>query len=83
MKLLVDMNLSLRWVGLLTSAGFDAVHWSSVGPANAPGVQIMAHALANDCVVLTHDSTSARSLPQHTAKSRASCSFEPAMWARM
>lgn len=55
MKLLVDMNLSPRWVDTLIKAGFDAVHWSVVGPANAPDTEIMAFAQANDYVVLTHD----------------------------
>jgi predicted nuclease of predicted toxin-antitoxin system len=54
-KLLVDMNLSPRWVGLLTDAGMEAVHWSSLGPANAPDPEIMAFARSNDYVVLTHD----------------------------
>ena len=54
MKLLVDMNLAPRWVNLLASAGSDAFHWSSVGPANAPDLAIMAYARANDCVVLPH-----------------------------
>lgn len=55
MKLLVDMNLSPRWVGLLTGAGFKSVHWSAVGAKQAPDSEIMAYALANDFVVLTHD----------------------------
>ena len=55
MKLIVDMNLSPRWVGLLAGAGIDAVHWSTVGAKNAPDSEIMAYALANDSVVLTHD----------------------------
>jgi predicted nuclease of predicted toxin-antitoxin system len=28
MKLLVDMNLSPRWVSPLTDAGIKAAHWS-------------------------------------------------------
>jgi predicted nuclease of predicted toxin-antitoxin system len=55
MKLLVDMNLSPRWVGALAAAGIDATHWSTVGPLNAPDAQIMAHAAAHGLVVLTHD----------------------------
>lgn len=55
MKLLVDMNLSPRWLGLLAGAGVEAVHWSTVGAKNATDAQIMAYALANDFVVLTHD----------------------------
>ena len=49
------MNLSPRWVSLLTDAGIQAVHWSAVGAMDAPDAQIMAYALANDFVVLTHD----------------------------
>jgi predicted nuclease of predicted toxin-antitoxin system len=55
MKILVDMNLSPRWVDLLTNAGIKAAHWSALGPADAPDVVIMAFAHANDYVVLTHD----------------------------
>lgn len=55
MKLLIDMNLSPRWVGVLTNAGFEAVHWSIFGTCNAPDSEIMAYASANDYVVLTHD----------------------------
>jgi len=55
MKLIVDMNLSPRWVGLLTGAGMQAVHWSMIGRRNAPDSEIMAYATTNDYVVLTHD----------------------------
>lgn len=55
MKLLVDMNLSPRWVGLLIDAGFEAAHRSSLGPANAPDLEIMAFSKNNGYVVLTHD----------------------------
>ena len=55
MKLLVDMNLSPRWVGKLVDAGFEAMHWSTLGAKNAPDSEIMAYASANDYVVLTHD----------------------------
>jgi len=55
MKLLIDMNLSPRWVSLLTSAGVEAVHWSTLGAANAPDVEIMAFARSQDFIVLTHD----------------------------
>ena len=55
MKVLVDMNLSPRWVGVLIGAGIDAAHCSAVGAHDAPDREIMAHALANDFVVLTHD----------------------------
>lgn len=55
MKLLIDMNLSPRWVQLLNEAGFEAVHWSIIGPINAPDSEIMAYAKINDYVVLTYD----------------------------
>ena len=55
MRLLVDMNLSPRWVDLLAAAGIEAAHWSSLGAANAPDPLIMAYARAHDFVVLTHD----------------------------
>ena len=55
MKLLIDMNLSPRWAGYLSNAGFEAVHWSSLGPRDSSDIAIMAHARAHDYVVLTHD----------------------------
>ncbi len=55
MKLLVDMNLSPRWIIFLADAGIEAVHWSTLGAKNAPDPEIMAYASANDYVVLTHD----------------------------
>jgi len=48
MKLLVDMNLSPRWVDLFAGVGM-------VGAKNAPDSEIMVYASANDYVVLTHD----------------------------
>ena len=55
MKLLVDMNLSPRWIGMLIDAGIEAAHWSTLGANNAPDTEIMAFASANNYVVLTHD----------------------------
>jgi len=55
MKLLVDMNLSPRWVTVLADAGIEANHWSSLGVINAPDSEIMAYAKVNEYVVLTHD----------------------------
>jgi predicted nuclease of predicted toxin-antitoxin system len=55
MKLLVDMNLSPRWVGVLAAANIDAVHWASVGAVDALDSEIMAYARTNGFVVLTHD----------------------------
>ena len=55
MKLLVDMNLSPRWVGVLETADIEAAHWSTLGANYAPDVFIMAYARTHDFVVLTHD----------------------------
>ena len=49
------MNLSPRWVAAIQSAGFDAVHWSSIGSPGAPDKEVLAWAVANDAVLLTHD----------------------------
>ena len=55
MKLLVDMNLSPRWVNLLRGAGWECLHWSQVGRADAHDSEIMTYAAKNDMVVVTHD----------------------------
>ncbi|MDD5581343.1 MAG: DUF5615 family PIN-like protein [Methylobacter sp.] len=55
MKLIVDMNLTPRWVGFLVDAGIEAAHWSTLGVNNAPDSEIMAYASTHDYVVLTHD----------------------------
>jgi predicted nuclease of predicted toxin-antitoxin system len=55
MKLLVDMNLSPRWVSFLAASQIESVHWSFVGAATTPDSEIMAYARAHGYVVLTHD----------------------------
>jgi predicted nuclease of predicted toxin-antitoxin system len=54
-KVLVDMNLSPRWAEALRGAGFEAVHWSSIGPREAPDTELLDYARAQEFVVLTHD----------------------------
>jgi predicted nuclease of predicted toxin-antitoxin system len=54
-KLLVDMNLSPRWVDTLSAAGHEAVHWSTVGSWAASDHEIMLFAREHEYVVLTHD----------------------------
>lgn len=49
------MNLSPEWVSYLDERGFPAVHWSAIGPCNAPDSEIMQWARDNDCIVFTHD----------------------------
>ncbi len=55
MKLLVDMNLSPSWVERLARSGFEAVHWSTIGAATAPDVEILAWANEHDFVLITND----------------------------
>jgi predicted nuclease of predicted toxin-antitoxin system len=54
-KLLVDMNLSPSWVDRLTRHGFEAVHWSTIGAATAPDVEILVWANEHQFVVITND----------------------------
>ncbi|MBH8551732.1 DUF5615 family PIN-like protein [Nostocaceae cyanobacterium CENA357] len=55
MKILLDMNLSPDWVPVLENAGFEAVHWSTIGNPSAIDKVIMTWALTNDYIVFTHD----------------------------
>lgn len=55
MKILLDMNLSPLWVAVLTRAGFETVHWSTVGKQSAPDSELLFWAKKNGYVVLTHD----------------------------
>lgn len=55
MKLVVDMNLSPEWVGLLSRHGWLASHWSEVGDCRAPDSEIMRWARENESVVITQD----------------------------
>ena len=75
MKLLIDMNLSPRWIGLLNHAGWEAVHWSTVGSAIAADSEIMAFAAENDYVVLTHDLDFGQFLQPPTAEDPVSSSY--------
>jgi predicted nuclease of predicted toxin-antitoxin system len=52
---LIDMNLSPGWVAVSNEAGFASVHWTEIGPVDAPDQVIMRFASENDFVVLTHD----------------------------
>jgi hypothetical protein len=49
-KLLVDMNLSPRWIETPGLAGVGAAHWSKLGPASAPDHVIFRHAAEHDFI---------------------------------
>jgi predicted nuclease of predicted toxin-antitoxin system len=55
LSILIDMNLSPDWVAFLGKHGWSAVHWSKVGDPRASDREIMDWALANGCLVFTHD----------------------------
>ena len=55
MNVLVDMNLSPSWVERLVRQGLDAVHWSTIGAATAPDVEILTWANEHHFVVITND----------------------------
>jgi len=55
MKLLLDMNISPRWVDFFQKHGIYAVHWTTLGSPDAADSQIMAFACEHEYVVFTHD----------------------------
>lgn len=55
MKILLDMNLSPKWVEVLETAGWEAVHWYQIGAPDALDQEIFDYALSNNYVVFTND----------------------------
>jgi predicted nuclease of predicted toxin-antitoxin system len=55
MKIIIDMNLSPEWVSVFEAAGYQAVHWSTVGNPQATDKTIMNWAVSNGYMVFTHD----------------------------
>ena len=55
MKIVVDMNLSPKWVAYLNAHGHDAVHWSKVGAVDVSDRDIVDWARENECAVFTSD----------------------------
>ena len=49
------MNLSPAWVTFLADNGIESVHWSKIGPGNAPDEELMAWAATNKYIVFTED----------------------------
>ena len=49
------MNLSPSWVDRLARYGFETVHWSTIGAATAPDVEILAWANEHEFVLITND----------------------------
>jgi predicted nuclease of predicted toxin-antitoxin system len=55
MKIIVDVNLTVRWANMLSSRGIEAVHWTTIGAANAQDTEIMSYARKNGYSVFTND----------------------------
>ena len=55
MKIVIDMNIPPTWVSVFEAAGYQAVHWSTVGDIKATDTTIMAWAVNNGYMVFTHD----------------------------
>lgn len=55
MKLVIDINLSPRWVELLQEHGYEAVHWSEVGDPRATDTAILGWARERGFIVFSHD----------------------------
>ena len=55
MKIIVDVNLAVRWANMLSDRGIEAVHWTAVGAANAQDIEIMSYARENGYSVFTND----------------------------
>jgi predicted nuclease of predicted toxin-antitoxin system len=55
MKILLDMNPSPRWVGVLLHAGFETQHCPDVGRPDASDPEIMSFAAKSGAVLVTHD----------------------------
>ena len=55
MKIIVDVNLAVRWANMLSERGIETVHWSAIGTANAQDNEIMSYAMHNGYSVFTND----------------------------
>ena len=55
MKIIVDVNLAVRWAVMLSGRGVETVHWTKIGAANAQDIEIMSYARENGYTVFTND----------------------------
>ena len=55
MKILLDMNIPLKYAELLTNKGINCIRWSDIGSPNTSDIKIMEYASNHDFIVLTFD----------------------------
>jgi len=55
MKIIIDVNLAVRWAEILSARGIEAVYWTSIGNASAQDIEIMTYARENGYSVFTND----------------------------
>lgn len=55
MKIVIDINLSPKWVLIFAELQIEAVHWQSLGSRTASDETILKWAYDNTHIVFTHD----------------------------
>jgi len=55
LKIIVDVNLAVRWANMLSGRGIEAINWTTIGAANAQDIEIMSYARENGYSVFTND----------------------------
>ena len=55
MKLLVDMNLPIKFADMLATEGIESEHWYRVGAPDARDSEIMSYAMEHNSIVVTCD----------------------------
>jgi len=55
MKIIIDVNLAVRWADMLSERGIEAIHRAAIGAANAQDTEIMSYAQQNAYSVFTND----------------------------
>ena len=55
MKIIVDMNLSPKWVDFLIKNSIEAEHWSFIGTPDASDTEIITYAKTHDHTIFTND----------------------------
>jgi len=55
MKILLDMNLSPKWIDFLNANNIESLHWSYIGPPDSPDTEIINYAKNHNFTILTND----------------------------